>query len=438
MSTPRTAADTLNQECDCAVADVPQLRRGLASALGGNLPASLAETHPHLFSDAPVFVDHHHASDMRALVDAVYRVAALPGYVASALRLAPAIAAIEQPSLGVFNGFDFHITPDGPRLIEINTNAGGALLNAFARAQQATCCAFIPGLPEGRAEAAAMETAFIAMFLAEWRQSRSGQPLRTIAIVDSEPASQFLYPEFLLFQQLFERNGIDAVVVDPSALELTTDGLFAAGRRLDLVYNRLTDFYLEDPRHHALKDAYEAGAVVVTPHPRAHALLASKRNLPLLSDRVFLESIGASADDIATLTRAIPRTLLVEGIEETWWAGRKQWFFKPLNGFGSRGAYRGDKLTRRVFAEVVRGGYVAQEFSPPGERCRSHGDRLETYKVDIRAYVYEATTQLFAARLYQGQTTNFRTAGGGFAPVFELGADTTFDPLADRCGASPA
>jgi hypothetical protein len=90
-----------------------------------------------------------------------------------------------------------------------------------------------------------------------------------------------------------------------------------------------------------------------------------------------------------------------------------------------------------VFAEVVRGGYVAQEFSPPGERCRSHGDRLETYKVDIRAYVYEATTQLFAARLYQGQTTNFRTAGGGFAPVFELGADTTFDPLAGRC-VSPA
>jgi hypothetical protein len=25
---------------------------------------------------------------------------------------------------------------------------------------------------------------------------------------------------------------------------------------------------------------------------------------------------------------------------------------------------------------------------------------------------------LVAARLYQGQTTNFRTPGGGFAPVF--------------------
>jgi hypothetical protein len=437
MNAPRTAAETLNQECDCSVANVPELRRGLATALGAHLPVSLDDTHPHLFADAPVFVDRHHASDMRGLVEAVYRVAALPGYVAVALRSAPAIAAIEQPSLGVFTGFDFHITPDGPRLIEINTNAGGAMLNAFARARQATCCEFIPGLPDAREEAAAIESGFIAMFLSEWRRSRPGQPLRTIAIVDSEPASQFLYPEFLLFRQLFERNGIEALIVDPAALEFTTDGLRATGRRLDLVYNRLTDFYLEDPKHRALKDAYEAGAVVVTPHPRAHALLASKRNLPLLSDRAFLESIGAGADDIETLMRAIPRTMLVEGIEESWWSGRKQWFFKPLNGFGSRGAYRGDKLTRRVFAEVVRGGYVAQEFSPPGERCRSHGERLETYKVDIRAYVYEATTQLLAARLYQGQTTNFRTAGGGFAPVFELGADTPFNPLAERC-ASPA
>jgi hypothetical protein len=27
-----------------------------------------------------------------------------------------------------------------------------------------------------------------------------------------------------------------------------------------------------------------------------------------------------------------------------------------------------------------------------------------------------------AARLYQGQTTNFRTHGGGFAPVYVVGA----------------
>ena len=39
-------------------------------------------------------------------------------------------------------------------------------------------------------------------------------------------------------------------------------------------------------------------------------------------------------------------------------------------------------------------------------------------KMDIRAYVYAGSIQLLAARLYQGQTTNFRTPGGGFAPVY--------------------
>jgi hypothetical protein len=38
-------------------------------------------------------------------------------------------------------------------------------------------------------------------------------------------------------------------------------------------------------------------------------------------------------------------------------------------------------------------------------------------KLDLRSYVYAGRIQLVAARLYQGQTTNFRTAGGGFAPV---------------------
>jgi hypothetical protein len=393
----------------------------------------LTQTHPHLFSDAPVFLDHRHASEMRGLVEAVYRVAALPEYVAAVMASAPAIAGIVQPSLGVFNGFDFHITPDGPRLIEINTNAGGAMLNAFARVLQRDCCAGVPGVSGSSEDATRIESGFVAMFRSEWERARPGMKLSTLAIVDDEPQSQYLYPEFLLFQQLFERNGIQALVVDPSALEFKANALTLEGRRIDLVYNRLTDFYLEDVRHGPIKDAYESGAVVVTPHPRAHALLASKRTLPLLSNAVFLKSVGAGEGDIATLTRLIPRTFLVEGAEEKWWTERKHWFFKPLNGYGSRGAYRGDKITRRVFAEVVRGGYVAQEFSPPGERLRTHGDQPQTYKIDIRAYVHEARTQMLAARLYQGQTTNFRTAGGGFAPVFELGPDATLDQVLGGC-----
>ncbi len=35
----------------------------------------------------------------------------------------------------------------------------------------------------------------------------------------------------------------------------------------------------------------------------------------------------------------------------------------------------------------------------------------------MRAFAYAGKVQLFAARLWQGQTTNFRTPGGGFAAV---------------------
>lgn len=66
----------------------------------------------------------------------------------------------------------------------------------------------------------------------------------------------------------------------------------------------------------------------------------------------------------------------------------------------------------------MRGDYVAQEQVPPSERGIIVDDQKQQLKMDIRAYVYAGEIQLVAARLYQGQTTNFRTQGGGFAPVF--------------------
>lgn len=44
------------------------------------------------------------------------------------------------------------------------------------------------------------------------------------------------------------------------------------------------------------------------------------------------------------------------------------------------------------------------------------GDR-KVMKVDVRNYTYGGEVLSIAARLYQGQTTNFRTPGGGFAPI---------------------
>jgi hypothetical protein len=95
-------------------------------------------------------------------------------------------------------------------------------------------------------------------------------------------------------------------------------------------------------------------------------------------------------------------------------------FFKPATGYGAKAAYRGDKITKRVFDEVLAGDYVAQALVPPSQRTLQVGETPVDLKIDLRNYVYAAHVQLIAARLWAGQTTNFRTPGGGFAPVLAV------------------
>lgn len=342
---------------------------------------------------------------MRATIAAAEAVVALPAFRDAALSRSAPIAGFDPGARGVFLGYDFHLTDGVPQLIEINTNAGGGLLNILL--------ADAAGLEEASGEAA-----FVAMFREEWRLQRGDRPLRTVAIVDDDPAGQYLYPEFLLFQALLRRHGLLAEVADASELVYRDGVLWHGGMAIDLVYNRVTDFMLEQPAHAALRQAYLDGAAVVTPHPRAHALYADKRNLAWLSDPQRLRQMGATEVAIGALTRSVPTTVEVTPDNaDALWRERRRLFFKPIQGFGGRGAYRGEKLTRRVWQEIINGQYVAQAYVPPSERLLSDAATPVWLKVDFRHYVYAGATQLVAARLYQGQTTNFRTPLGGFAPV---------------------
>jgi hypothetical protein len=382
----------------------------------------ISEARPHLFSESVVFVAESHLRRMAEAIAAIERVVSLPAYVERVLPQAPALARRAVRAHGVFLGYDFHVGAEGPRLIEVNTNAGGGLLNAaLLRAQRACCAQVAEALPWARGEEA--EAVFFEMFVAEWRAERSENALRSVAIVDERPAEQYLLPEFLLFQRLFERHGLRADVADVGELEWAGGRLRLRGRPLDLVYSRLTDFALEAPASAALRQAWLEGAVVLTPHPRAHALHADKRNLALWSDPAALHELGADEATAALLAGVVPRTEVVRAEDAgALWARRRGLFFKPASGFASRGAYRGDKLTRRVFQEILAGGYVAQALVPPGERRVSVAGAPADLKVDIRHYVYRGRVQLVAARLYQGQTTNLRTPGGGFAAVVPVPA----------------
>lgn len=368
----------------------------------------LAERQPQLFSAADIRIAPAQWQAMAEIVGAIESVIAQPAFRETVLARAPEIARRPVAARGVFMGYDFHLTVDGPKLIEINTNAGGGLLNAYLLAAH------------GREDEGARVIAeYLEMFLAEWRLERGDAPLCRIAIVDEAPAGQFLAPEFELFRDLFAVNGIAAVIADPADFQRDGNQLLHDGLPVDMIYNRLTDFYLDSTVDRDIQEVFLAGGVVLTPHPAGHATHADKRNMMSLSDPASLTQFGVDAETQRILLAGIPRTVLVDPHQaEAFWSERKRWFFKPSAGFGSRAAYRGDKLTKRVFDEIMQGGYIAQEIAPPSEHDVPVAGEIQRMKGDFRCFVYDGHIQLVAARLYQGQTTNFRTPGGGFAPVF--------------------
>lgn len=415
----QAVAAHLNQTCFCRTLDLERLRQQLESQPEFHgLLRQLQHTRPHLFSSTVVFISSAAARQMADTVAAVDRVTRLAGYRAQALARADASAQHESGSAGVCMGYDFHLDDHGPKLIEINTNAGGLLLNLALLRAQAACCDDMDEAFATLPDPQALERRVFAMFAQEWAQQRGAGAPAAVAIVDDDPDVQYLAPEFDLFRQFFERHGWPAQVCDARDLRWQDGRLWAGAQAVDFVYNRLTDFYFTDRAHAALRAAHAAGAAVVSPHPRGHALLADKRNLIVLGDRERLLAWGASAQDAAVLAHSVPRTEPVTAANaEALWARRRQLFFKPVAGYGAKAAYRGDKLTRRVWDDIVGGDFVAQALVAPAQRLIELDGVRTDLKFDIRAYAYQGEVQLFAARMYAGQTTNFRTAGGGFAPV---------------------
>lgn len=424
------AVSRLNAQCFCASLPEGALRQAVQEELGApEVFAVLNERCPHLFSAQPVFVSSTQHQRMVRVIQAIEQVIAMPSYRQVVLAQAPVIAQHHQGQVkGVFFGYDFHLHGEQLGLIEINTNAGGAMLNAILARAQHACCEVMQDIVHDKNEAQQFEMAIVAMFQQEWAWAHTSissstalPPLRSIAIVDEAPSQQYLYPEFLLFQRLFEAHGIRTVIVAPEELVWRDAGLYVGDLGIDLVYNRLTDFYLAQPACAALRTAYLQDAVVLTPHPQAHALYADKRHLALLSDASALQALGVSDEVQRILLDAIPATQIVQADQaEALWAQRKQLFFKPNAGFGGRAAYRGDKLTKRVWEEILAGDYIAQSIVLPGERISGTPELPAQLKFDLRHYVYQGQVQWTTARMYQGQTTNFRTPGGGFAPVYVI------------------
>lgn len=387
-------------------------------------PAPVALLEPAIpYARSVVALDRGHFETIRRTVATLFRVSHDERFQerADAEPDADEVARHRPAHHAVFMGYDFHLTADGPRLIEINTNAGGALLNGLHTAAlcppaQLSClCAEL--LPVD-----AMRRRLLATFEAELAAARPGARLARVAIADERPEAQFLRAEFELFRALFAETGVDASVCDVADLERAPGGglhVRSDARRLDLVYLRDTDWRLSAPRSAALRAAYLAGEVVVTPSPREHHLLAHKARLVWFSSAQTMKALGASPEEAALLAEVVPETrpLAALGLEEAW-RTRRDWVFKPEAAWASRAVYRGDKISRRKLDEIAAaGGFVAQRRVEPGELPVATGEGPRRMKFDVRAYAYRDEVLLLGARAYEGQVTNLRTPGGGFSAI---------------------
>lgn len=319
---------------------------------------------------------------------------------------------IKNSSGGILSCYDFHLDEDTPKLIEINTNAGGFFLNYELLKSSTICCSHTKGQSVDN-----IEKRIISMFKNEFTKT-TNKELETVAIIDENPETQYLYPDMVICKNILEKNGIKAFIVDSKDLQIVGATALYNGTTIDLVYNRLTDFYFKNEENKKFNTLLESTTTVISPNSNDYALFANKANL------LHLQNAGTYKDmlsqtEIDTINKTLLETILVsKDKEEYLWENRKKYFFKPINGFGGRGAYNGKGLTKKVWEYISTHSYIAQETIPANTKNKQIDGKEESFKFDIRAYTYQGEILLLGARVYQGQTTNFRTLEGGFGSVF--------------------
>jgi hypothetical protein len=321
----------------------------------------------------------------------------------------PVTARVNHGHAAVMMGYDFHLSPTGVKLIEVNTNAGGLWLGSLCYQPDAT--AFPPRLAKHLLQS------FITDY-ALFSQNLDARP-KFMVILDESPQIQFLYPEMKVFAQLFRAAGIDAEIAAPEQLSYKQDGLYLNDRRVEMIYNRHCDFYLATAAMTLIREAWMKGNVCLSPNPRVYGLLADKRRMIIWSNPELLSGLGLSLQEITLLENTVPQTLPLNTLTaEQAWETRKQWVFKPESGYGSRGVYVGDKLTKSKLAELKGLNTLIQKRIPASvTRINSE----VSFKTDLRLFVYQQKVLAVSARLYQGQVTNLRTQDGGFAKVCVIG-----------------
>jgi hypothetical protein len=296
--------------------------------------------------------------------------------------------------------YDVHPSPEGPVLIEVNTNAGGVLTAMRAAREGNECCA---DWEQGQLE---------ARLLAVFRRDLLGADAEStgvVAVVDDQLATQPLLPEMQALAALMRPLAQQVMVVDAAELGYSAGRLRHGETPIDRVYWRSTDFRLAQPEHAPVRRAMDEHAIVLAPAPAAYEAIADKRRFVEWSRQPVLASDPGSG-----LHFRIAETLPMDSrTAAQWHAERSEWVFKPATGAASRGVYVGKSVSRAKLASLPAREYLAQRYAPHPLLDRDG----RPWKYDVRFFADRDQIIGAAARVFLGQVVGMREPGSGFAPI---------------------
>lgn len=361
-----------------------------------------------LFSPHSVPISKKTLDQMSLIIKTLFNLRTKKEYVQYFSKELTDKGLIDPGNHSILMSYDFHIDEnENPKLIEINTNA-----SFLALGYEMYLSRKIPfPVPEFQITDLKKNIENELRIFDEKNGPRSRPDNLSIAIVDEKPPLQRLYIEFLLYQEIFNSWGWKAQILDTLSPDLD--------EQLDFIYNRSTDFFLENTNSKKLNDFYKLNKVCISPNPYEYFLLANKKRLIDWLIPGFLKSMVLDKESWSSLDNSLLNSFqLNEETKDKAWTLRKKLFFKPQSSYGSKQAYRGDGISKKKFELLIEEGpFLAQEYCPPPNIDLMTSRGTQTFKYDLRCFSYEDQMQLVVARLYQGQITNLQTSEGGYAPI---------------------
>ena len=340
------------------------------------------------------------------------------------------IALDPGPPDVLLSRLDAFLDPEGPRFIEVNSDApagfgyGDRMAEVFRE------------LPAFRAFARRRRVSYLPSAPALVRAVRAAAPrggTGIVAIADWAEVKTRADQEIL--RQAFVEAGTRCRLVDPRELAVRHGRLWAGTEPVDLVYRRalLGELVARADEARGLMEAYRERVAVFVNSFRCQ-LSEDKALFALLTDEVHAGLL--TPDERTFVARVVPWTRRVEerrtvkdgqpvDLVPFVLAARAGLVLKPAHGYGGHSVVVGDQVDAAAWEAAVRAAlgapWVVQERVPiPPEEfpvCEQGQLSFETLNVNANPFYVEGAQAGGVSRASRSAVVNV-SAGGGSVPMF--------------------